>query len=127
MTTRMPEKCFLSKTVLTACFAGGLLLGSAGCPGSDRGGEVQGQSSSAAAGGSEKSKAAAKAGPGNADAKVWTPLMQAAYEGNLEAVKALVTQADTDINHADIKGWTPLMVASQKGHADVARLLIEQD
>lgn len=52
-----------------------------------------------------------------------TPLMRAAFEGNLPAVQRLLA-AGADVNAADADGDTALMFAAYKGHAAVVHLLL---
>lgn len=53
-----------------------------------------------------------------------TPLMDAAEQGNLPVVRALLT-AGAEVNRKSGDGSTALMHAAEKGHADVVAALIE--
>ena len=55
----------------------------------------------------------------------WTPLMYAARQGAVDAVRALV-DARADLNLTDPEGTTALMLAINNAHYDVATLLAEQ-
>ena len=52
-----------------------------------------------------------------------TPLMLAAFRGDLPAVRRLLTSG-ADVNARDRDGMTALMFASHKGHAAVVRELL---
>ena len=54
-----------------------------------------------------------------------TPLVLAARQGNLQAVKALAEKG-ADLNKASGDGSTAMVVAIQNGHYDVARYLVEK-
>jgi len=54
----------------------------------------------------------------------WTPLMYAARQGAVDAVRALL-DAGADPDLADPEGSTPLLLAIDNAHYDVALLLIE--
>jgi ankyrin repeat protein len=53
-----------------------------------------------------------------------TPLLAAAWEGDLEQVKALI-EARADVNAATNDGATPLFIAAQEGHTAVVAALLE--
>lgn len=53
----------------------------------------------------------------------YTELMNAAKDGNAEAVKQILDRG-ADVNVATSKGKRALMLAASEGHADVARLLV---
>ena len=55
----------------------------------------------------------------------WTPLGDAAGNGNLEAVKILL-KFGADINHASEEGLTPFVEACNTGNLEVAHYLLEQ-
>lgn len=55
----------------------------------------------------------------------WTPLMYAAREGALEAVRVLC-EAGAEIDAADPEGSRPLLLAIVNGHYDTAAMLIEK-
>ena len=55
----------------------------------------------------------------------WTPLMYAAREGALDAVRVLC-EAGADRNAADPDGTTSLLLAITNGHYDTAALLVEK-
>lgn len=54
-----------------------------------------------------------------------TPLMYAAREGHLEAVRLLL-EAGADVNAVDMNGIAPLLLAISNNRIDVARFLIER-
>ena len=53
-----------------------------------------------------------------------TPLMQASYWGNVEAVRMLISNG-ADVNHENKNGVTALMLASAEGHVEVVKLLLQ--
>jgi hypothetical protein len=53
-----------------------------------------------------------------------TPLMVAAGNGRIEAMRVLLELARVDIDRRDPAGWTALMYAAAAGHADAVRLLL---
>ena len=53
------------------------------------------------------------------------PIHNAAFSGNIEAVKQHIT-AGTDVNAMNKYGWTPLHEAVTGGHKDIADLLISK-
>jgi ankyrin repeat protein len=55
----------------------------------------------------------------------WTPVMYAARQGAVDAVRALVA-ARADLDLTDPEGTTALMLAINNAHYDVAELLVEQ-
>lgn len=55
----------------------------------------------------------------------WTPLMYAARQGGIEAVRALV-ELGADKNVQDPEGYTPLLQAIVNGHFDLAALLLDK-
>lgn len=55
----------------------------------------------------------------------WTPLMYAAREGSVDAVRALA-EAGADLNLTDPDGTTPLVLAIINGHFDTAALLLDK-
>jgi ankyrin repeat protein len=59
----------------------------------------------------------------NEDVRGRTPLMLAAFEGNLPAVQRLLAEG-ADVNSRDEAGDTALMFAAFKGHAAVVYLLL---
>ena len=50
-------------------------------------------------------------------------IWEAAYTGNIEAVKQHLA-AGTDVNAKDESGWTPLHQAASQGHKEITELLI---
>ncbi|MBI2688414.1 MAG: ankyrin repeat domain-containing protein [Acidobacteria bacterium] len=58
-----------------------------------------------------------------ADSRGYTPLILAAYHGDLENVKMLLA-AGADVHARDKSGRTALMGAAFKGHVEIARLLL---
>lgn len=67
--------------------------------------------------------------PGLADVSAqeqddWTPLMQAAMEGQTAAVRALL-EAGADVNAREKHGWRALTFAADKGSDPVIRVLLE--
>jgi hypothetical protein len=59
------------------------------------------------------------------NAEASTALQQAAADGDLKQVKALLKKG-IDVNGTDGAGWTPLMRAANAGHLEVVRLLLER-
>ena len=57
----------------------------------------------------------------------WTPLLQAAKEGQEAAVQLLVTKGGANPNHRDRDGRTPLSWAASLGHEAIARRLLDVD
>ena len=53
-----------------------------------------------------------------------TPLTLACYQGDVDAISALLQQG-AGVDQEDDDGYTPLFVASLKGHVDAARLLLD--
>jgi ankyrin repeat protein len=53
-----------------------------------------------------------------------TPLNYAAMEGNVEAVKILLSVDGIDVNAGEKMGYTPLHRAASSGHVDVIKALI---
>jgi type II secretory pathway predicted ATPase ExeA len=53
-----------------------------------------------------------------------TPLMVAAGNGRIEAMRVLLELARVEIDRRDPAGWTALMYAAAAGHADAVRLLL---
>ena len=53
-----------------------------------------------------------------------TPLTLACYQGDVEAISALLQQG-AGVDQQDDDGYTPLFVASLKGHVDAARVLLD--
>ena len=53
-----------------------------------------------------------------------TPLMQAAYNGNIARVKELLA-ANAEVNTKSNNGYTALMTAADSGHADCVTMLLE--
>ena len=54
-----------------------------------------------------------------------TPLIQAAWEGNMSMVRLLI-RAGADVNATEADGGTALMTASVQGHARVTRYLLRE-
>ena len=54
-----------------------------------------------------------------------TALMKAAYEGNIDSVRALL-DAGADVNEQDDFGWTALMAAVESGNYSLVQLLLER-
>jgi ankyrin repeat protein len=50
-------------------------------------------------------------------------LLIAAKNGELQAVRSLISQA-TDVNVRDQYGWTPLLWAAMNGHTEMVRVLL---
>lgn len=59
------------------------------------------------------------------DDRNWTPLMVAAFNGNLDFTKLLV-QCGARIETRDKNGYTPLHWAAYNGHVDVLKFLIDK-
>lgn len=59
------------------------------------------------------------------DERNWTPLMVAAFNGNL-AFAQLLIKCGARANTRDKNGYTPLHWAAYNGHVDVVRMLIEK-
>ena len=53
----------------------------------------------------------------------WTALDEAAYNGEVEVIKALV-EAGAEVDHADNSGWTALHVAAQESHVEIIQALL---
>ena len=57
--------------------------------------------------------------------KMFPPFIQAAYVGNVEDVRILLSEDGMDVNQTDEDGgYTALMGASVNGHIDVLNLLL---
>ena len=55
----------------------------------------------------------------------WTALMYAAYYGNTEIIKLLLS-AGADVNtENNYNDWTALMLAKKNGHSEIVKLLID--
>ena len=54
-----------------------------------------------------------------------TALISAIYKVNLDVVKYLVKEGNTDVNTQDRKGNTPLMLAAQRGDLGIVKCLVE--
>ena len=59
------------------------------------------------------------------DERNWTPLMVAAFNGNLPFAQLLI-QCGARVTTRDKNGYTPLHWAAYNGHVDVVKLLIEK-
>ncbi len=59
-----------------------------------------------------------------ADEDGWTPLYNAAWEGQTECVKLLLAAPDIDVNKATNNGWTPLYNAAWEGQTECVKLLL---
>ena len=59
-------------------------------------------------------------------AKPTQDLFNAAGQGNLEVVRALVTELGANVDQATQDGATPLCVAAQEGHLTVVRALVAE-
>jgi len=57
-------------------------------------------------------------------ARDMTPLMCAAFSGNVEMVELLLAKG-ANINDKDSDGYGPLMIAAMKGYSNIVKLLIE--
>lgn len=57
------------------------------------------------------------------DARDWTPLMVAAFNGNEAAAKLLI-ESGANVSACDRGGYTPLHWAALKGYAEVVKLLV---
>ena len=55
----------------------------------------------------------------------WTALHSAAYSGQSEVAKLLITSEANVSIIDDIWNMTPLHIAAQRGHVDVAKILID--
>ncbi len=53
----------------------------------------------------------------------WTPLLYAAYAGNVDLVAALV-EAGADVNFRSTAGKTALIHAARQGHLEMVRILL---
>ena len=62
-------------------------------------------------------------GPGPEPASATEQLLRAAADGNVDRVRALLTEG-ADMNARDQKAWTPLIGAAFFGHHDVVRVLL---
>lgn len=54
-----------------------------------------------------------------------TPLYQAAYRGQVEAVQVLVQRANVDVNSISVEGKTPLFWPSSSGNEQIVAILLE--
>jgi ankyrin repeat protein len=54
-----------------------------------------------------------------------TPLMKAAAEGNVGAMKQILMTSPPDIDAPDSSGWTALMYAAASGHSEPVQLLLK--
>ncbi|KAJ4147118.1 hypothetical protein LMH87_001665 [Akanthomyces muscarius] len=61
------------------------------------------------------------------DAKGYTSLLQAAWDGYWDVVELLLSAHDIDINARDSRGQTALLRAVSRGHMAIVRLLLERD
>ena len=52
-------------------------------------------------------------------------LITAAFEGNVEEVKNILTSKEEWVDHQDKNDLTPLMWAVRKGHVEVVKVLLE--
>ncbi len=59
------------------------------------------------------------------DERNWTPLMVAAFNGNLEFAKLLI-QCGARVSPRDKNGYTPLHWAAYNGHIDLVKMLLEK-
>ena len=53
-------------------------------------------------------------------------LFEASQNGDVDIVKKLLDEGESDVNYVWMRGLTPLLVASQEGHVDVVRELVER-
>ncbi|KAL2854509.1 ankyrin repeat-containing domain protein [Aspergillus pseudoustus] len=56
-----------------------------------------------------------------------TPLLWAAWNGNLNLVRLLLSTGGADVNARDAGGATPLSVAAQSGYTAIAKVLLETE
>ena len=55
-----------------------------------------------------------------------TPLLMAAQEGRVEAVRVLLEQGSADMNKANNNSQTPINIAAFMGRLEVVKLLLEK-
>jgi ankyrin repeat protein len=55
----------------------------------------------------------------------YTPLIEAAFRGRIDAVRLLIEKKG-DVNARSRAGWTALMSAAWEGHTEVVKLLLEK-
>ncbi|EXJ92512.1 hypothetical protein A1O3_01064 [Capronia epimyces CBS 606.96] len=65
--------------------------------------------------------------PGSLTERYQYPLLAASATGSRDAVQALLTFADVDVNQKARKGRTALSLAAEKGYADVVDVLLAAD
>lgn len=73
-----------------------------------------------------KSVVALVAAGAEIDPEGWTPLIYAAFEGQTEVVRFLLT-LDIDIDAQAANGMTALMAAARNGNLEIVRILLEQE
>ncbi|KAK1438780.1 hypothetical protein QVD17_04590 [Tagetes erecta] len=62
--------------------------------------------------------------PTSSNKTVYSPLMFAAHSGDVQALKALISRDDIDLDEQDEKGFSAVMVTAMKGYVEAFRLLV---
>ncbi|KAI8032430.1 Ankyrin-2 [Camellia lanceoleosa] len=62
--------------------------------------------------------------PKSSNVSIFSPLMFIARLGDIQALKALIGQAEIDLDHQDDKGFSAVMVTAIEGHVEAFRLLV---
>ncbi|CAL5325396.1 unnamed protein product [Camellia sinensis] len=62
--------------------------------------------------------------PKSSNVSIFSPLMFIARLGDIQALKALIGQAEIDLDHQDDKGFSAVMVTAMEGHVEAFRLLV---
>ncbi|CAL5370242.1 unnamed protein product [Camellia sinensis] len=62
--------------------------------------------------------------PKSSNVSIFSPLMFIARLGDIQALKALIGQAEIDLDHQDDKGFSAVMATAMEGHVEAFRLLV---
>ncbi|KAI7730736.1 hypothetical protein M8C21_017481 [Ambrosia artemisiifolia] len=62
--------------------------------------------------------------PTSSNKAVFSPLMFVAHSGDVQALKALISQEDVNLDDQDEKGFSAVMVAAMKGYIEAFRVLV---